>query len=107
MSISGTQRFCDDIEDMIGFAPGIYWRFCWKFAAPVFLLFIIIYGLWAYEPLTYEGYVYPAWANILGWAITGSSVIMIPAVAIIQFLLTPGCCSKVRVLQSQLRYMYL
>ncbi|KAL1490958.1 hypothetical protein ABEB36_011627 [Hypothenemus hampei] len=92
--IYGTQRFCDDIEDMIGFAPGIYWRFCWKFAAPVFLLFIIFYGLWFYEPLTYEDYVYPMWANALGWAITGSSVIMIPAVAIIQFLITPGCCAK-------------
>ncbi|XP_066245974.1 sodium-dependent dopamine transporter [Euwallacea similis] len=92
--IYGTQRFCDDIEDMIGFRPGLYWRFCWKFAAPVFLLFIIFYGLWFYEPLTYENYVYPTWANILGWGITASSVIMIPAVAIIQFLITPGCCAK-------------
>ncbi|XP_076253232.1 sodium-dependent dopamine transporter [Rhynchophorus ferrugineus] len=92
--IYGTQRFCDDIEDMIGFAPGIYWRFCWKFAAPLFLLFIIFYGLWYYEPLTYEDYVYPTWANVIGWLITGSSVIMIPAVAIIQFATTPGCCSK-------------
>ncbi|XP_030760417.1 sodium-dependent dopamine transporter isoform X2 [Sitophilus oryzae] len=92
--IYGTQRFCDDIEDMIGFAPGIYWRFCWKFAAPLFLLFIIFYGLWFYEPLTYENYVYPTWANVIGWLITGSSVIMIPTIAIIQFLITPGCCSK-------------
>ncbi|CAG9759494.1 unnamed protein product [Ceutorhynchus assimilis] len=92
--IYGTRRFCDDIQDMIGFAPGLYWRFCWKFAAPLFLLFIIFYGLWFYTPLTYEDYVYPPWANALGWAITGSSVIMIPAVAIIQLLITPGCCAK-------------
>ncbi|CAH2001028.1 unnamed protein product, partial [Acanthoscelides obtectus] len=92
--IYGTQRFCDDIRDMIGFAPGYYWRFCWKFAAPAFLLFIIVYGLLGYEPLTYEKYVYPSWANALGWAITGSSVIMIPGVALYMFLTTRGSCLK-------------
>lgn len=80
---------------MIGFSPGYYWRFCWKFAAPVFLLFIIVYGLLGYEPLSYENYVYPAWANVLGWMIAGSSVIMIPAVAIYKFITTPGSCLKV------------
>ncbi|KAF2887315.1 hypothetical protein ILUMI_18858, partial [Ignelater luminosus] len=77
--IYGTQRFCDDIKDMIGFAPGLYWRFCWRFAAPLFLMFIIVYGLLGYEPLSYEDYVYPEWANVLGWIIAGSSVAMIPA----------------------------
>ncbi|XP_017778563.1 PREDICTED: sodium-dependent dopamine transporter [Nicrophorus vespilloides] len=92
--IYGTQRFCDDIKDMIGFSPGIYWRFCWRFAAPVFLSFIIIYGLLGYEPLSYEDYVYPAWANMLGWAIAGSSVMMIPLVAIYKLLTTPGSFMK-------------
>ncbi|RZC40284.1 sodium-dependent dopamine transporter-like [Asbolus verrucosus] len=93
--IYGTQRFCDDIKDMIGFAPGYYWRFCWKFAAPLFLLFIIVYGLLGYEPLSYEDYVYPGWANVLGWLIAGSSVIMIPIVAIFKILTTPGSFIKV------------
>ncbi|XP_044259758.1 sodium-dependent dopamine transporter [Tribolium madens] len=92
--IYGTQRFCDDIKDMIGFAPGYYWRFCWKFAAPVFLLFIIVYGLLDYEPLSYENYVYPSWANILGWLIACSSVVMIPGVAIFKLLTTPGSFMK-------------
>lgn len=80
---------------MIGFAPGLYWRFCWRFAAPLFLMFIIVYGLLGYEPLSYEGYTYPAWANILGWAIAGSSVLMIPIVAIYKILTTPGSCYRV------------
>ncbi|CAH1378553.1 hypothetical protein MTP99_002379 [Tenebrio molitor] len=92
--IYGTQRFCDDIKDMIGFAPGYYWRFCWKFAAPVFLLFIIVYGLLGYEPLSYEDYVYPGWANVLGWLIASSSVVMIPLVAIFKILTTPGSFLK-------------
>ncbi|KAB0794952.1 hypothetical protein PPYR_11791 [Photinus pyralis] len=92
--IYGTQRFCDDIKDMIGFSPGIYWRFCWRFAAPLFLIFIIVYGLLGYEPLSYEDYVYPNWANVLGWFIAGSSVAMIPTVAIIKIIRTPGSCYK-------------
>ncbi|XP_055625133.1 sodium-dependent dopamine transporter isoform X2 [Toxorhynchites rutilus septentrionalis] len=88
--IYGTQRFCEDIRDMIGFTPGIYWRVCWKFVAPLFLLFIIIYGLIGYEPLRYEDYVYPPWANVLGWCIAGSSMIMIPLMAFYKLLVTPG-----------------
>lgn len=88
--IYGTNRFCEDIKDMIGFAPGFYWRVCWRFLAPLFLMFIIVYGLMGYEPLTYENYVYPTWANALGWAIAGSSVLMIPLVAIYQLIITPG-----------------
>ncbi|XP_062553443.1 sodium-dependent dopamine transporter isoform X1 [Armigeres subalbatus] len=88
--IYGTQRFCEDIKDMIGFAPGIYWRVCWKFVAPLFLLFIIIYGLIGYEPLSYEDYVYPPWANVLGWCIAGSSMIMIPLIAFYKLIVTPG-----------------
>ncbi|XP_067010554.1 sodium-dependent dopamine transporter isoform X2 [Anabrus simplex] len=88
--IYGTQRFCDDIKDMIGFSPGLYWRVCWRFLAPAFLMLIIVYGLIGYEALTYEQYVYPVWANVLGWFIAGSSIAMIPGVAIFKLLTTPG-----------------
>ncbi|KAI8038734.1 sodium-dependent dopamine transporter [Drosophila gunungcola] len=88
--IYGTNRFSEDIRDMIGFPPGRYWVVCWRFVAPIFLLFITVYGLIGYEPLTYGDYVYPRWANALGWCIAGSSVVMIPAIAIFKLLSTPG-----------------
>lgn len=88
--IYGCNRFCDDICDMIGFRPGIYWRVCWVFVAPIFLLFIIVYGLIYYEPLQYENYVYPDWANSLGWCIAGSSMSCIPLMAIYKLCVTPG-----------------
>lgn len=75
---------------MIGFTPGIYWRVCWKFIAPLFLLFIIVYGLMGHQPLVYESYTYPPWANLLGWGIAGSSMIMIPGMAIYKMIVTPG-----------------
>ncbi|XKL68412.1 hypothetical protein PGB90_003903 [Kerria lacca] len=88
--IYGTQRFCDDIKDMMGFVPGIYWRFCWRFAAPLFLMFIIVYGLIGYEPLKYENYEYPQWANIFGWLIACSSIAMIPGIAFYKLITTNG-----------------
>lgn len=93
--IYGTNRFCDDIRDMVGFYPGIYWRVCWKFIAPIFLLFIIVYGLYGHQPLQYDNYYYPDWANTLGWCIAGSSVIMIPLVAIIKICSTSGTFTQV------------
>ena len=33
----GLEQFCNDVEEMLGFRPGIYWRFCWKFVSPLFL----------------------------------------------------------------------
>ncbi|XP_065578295.1 sodium-dependent dopamine transporter-like isoform X2 [Artemia franciscana] len=88
--IYGIERFREDVKEMIGFKPGLGWLICWKFAAPIFLLVIIINGLIDYHPLTYDGYVYPAWANVMGWLVACSSVMMIPGVAIFKIIVTPG-----------------
>ncbi|KAG7208867.1 hypothetical protein KM043_015051 [Ampulex compressa] len=102
--IYGADRFCADIKDMIGFSPGLYWRVCWKFVAPIFLMFIIVYGLMGYEPLTYEDYVYPLWANVLGWLIATSSIAMIPGVAIYKIIVTPGSfVERLRILTTPWR----
>uniref|UniRef100_A0AAX7SHL5 Transporter n=1 Tax=Astatotilapia calliptera TaxID=8154 RepID=A0AAX7SHL5_ASTCA len=34
----GVDRFSEDIERMMGFKPGLYWRLCWKYVSPAFLL---------------------------------------------------------------------
>ena len=34
----GETRFCDDVELMIGSRPSLFWRVCWKYISPVFLL---------------------------------------------------------------------
>lgn len=35
---AGVDRFSNDIHQMMGFKPGLYWRLCWKFVSPAFLL---------------------------------------------------------------------
>lgn len=36
--ILGLEKFCDDVEQMIGHRPGLYWRICWKFISPMFII---------------------------------------------------------------------
>ncbi|KAG8431918.1 hypothetical protein GDO86_019320, partial [Hymenochirus boettgeri] len=35
--IYGLQRFCEDIEMMIGFQPSRFWKICWAFVTPTIL----------------------------------------------------------------------
>ncbi|GFQ89875.1 sodium-dependent dopamine transporter [Trichonephila clavata] len=55
---------------------------------------IIVYGLISYEPLSYEAYEYPPWANVFGMAMAASSVLCIPVVAIYKLITTPGTYSQ-------------
>lgn len=34
----GVRQFSDDIKQMTGQRPSLYWRLCWKFVSPCFLL---------------------------------------------------------------------
>lgn len=36
--VYGTDNFSRDIEKMLGHRPGIFWRICWKYISPFFLL---------------------------------------------------------------------
>uniref|UniRef100_A0A5S6Q3Q5 Uncharacterized protein n=1 Tax=Trichuris muris TaxID=70415 RepID=A0A5S6Q3Q5_TRIMR len=36
--IYGLDRFIENVRSMIGFKPGIFWRFCWAYASPLLLL---------------------------------------------------------------------
>ena len=56
---------------------------------------IMIFGFVMYEPLTYEEYEYPLWANLLGWGIAMSSIVCMPTLAVIQILRQSGTFSEV------------
>ncbi|XP_063169180.1 sodium-dependent noradrenaline transporter [Candoia aspera] len=86
----GVDRFSEDIQRMMGFKPGIYWRLCWKFVSPAFLLFVVLVSVINSKPLTYDQYTYPSWANSVGWVIASSSMILVPAYILYKLLKTPG-----------------
>ncbi|XP_063897702.1 sodium-dependent noradrenaline transporter [Helicoverpa armigera] len=86
----GLKRFSDDVEEMLGFRPGLYWRICWKFVSPTFIIGVVVFGLLYQQPLQYQHYTYPPWAVVLGWGLACSSILMIPVVAVYKLLSTPG-----------------
>ncbi|XP_054827051.1 sodium- and chloride-dependent glycine transporter 2 [Eublepharis macularius] len=88
--IYGLQRFCEDIEMMIGFQPSKFWRVCWAFVTPTILTFILCFSFYQWEPMTYGTYHYPGWSMVLGWLMLACSVIWIPIMFVIKMHIAPG-----------------
>uniref|UniRef100_A0A8C6TGN1 Transporter n=1 Tax=Neogobius melanostomus TaxID=47308 RepID=A0A8C6TGN1_9GOBI len=91
----GVDRFSDDIEQMMGFRPGLYWRLCWKYVSPIFLLFVVIASTVTATGLKYDDYVFPYWANVIGWGIAMSSMLLVPVYAVYKFCTVPGTLKEV------------
>uniref|UniRef100_A0A8C0D7L6 Transporter n=1 Tax=Balaenoptera musculus TaxID=9771 RepID=A0A8C0D7L6_BALMU len=88
--VYGLQRFCEDIEMMIGFQPNVFWKVCWAFVTPTILTFILCFSFYQWEPMTYGSYRYPNWSMVLGWLMLACSVIWIPIMFVIKMHLAPG-----------------
>ncbi|XP_077983175.1 sodium-dependent noradrenaline transporter-like [Glandiceps talaboti] len=86
----GVDRFSEDIKQMLGFKPSLWWRVMWKFVSPLFLAFIVTVSIVLYDPLKFDDYVYPIWANVLGWTIALSSMLLIPFVALVKIATEKG-----------------
>lgn len=84
------RQFSDDIKQMTGQRPSLYWRLCWKFVSPCFLLFVVVVSIVTFRPPHYGNYIFPEWANALGWAIAASSMSMVPIYAAYKFCSLPG-----------------
>ena len=48
----------------------------------LFFQLILVFSWINYKGSSYDDYIFPAWANVLGWCITFSSVVCVPIVAI-------------------------
>lgn len=90
----GLDRFCGNIEEMLGFRPGIFWRLCWKFITPTFLVAVILSGIVNQAPVEYHNYRYPTWAINMGWGLALSSVAMVPIVAAFKLCRAKGTCAE-------------
>ncbi|XP_012684313.2 solute carrier family 6 member 4a [Clupea harengus] len=95
----GTSRFCSDVQLMLGFAPGWFWRVCWAVICPCFLLFIIGSFLVFPPDVKLFHYNYPFWTTVLGYCIGVSSFICVPAYMVYLLLTTKGTF-KQRLLKS-------
>lgn len=78
MWVYGVRRFCDNLHFMIDYKPGMFWKVCWAFVAPVMLAAIFIYSMSQFEAPTYGGVEYPDWALYMGFCLAAVSVLQIP-----------------------------
>ncbi|XP_046826895.1 sodium- and chloride-dependent GABA transporter ine isoform X1 [Vespa crabro] len=88
----GVRRLCNNVKEMTGRVPSMYFQFCWLVAAPLLILAVWVFSLIDYEPPTYRNgeYEYPWWAEAIGWGIASLSLICIPAFAIYVFIKSDG-----------------
>ncbi|ESO12934.1 hypothetical protein HELRODRAFT_188048 [Helobdella robusta] len=80
--VYGCNRLYNDMEVMLGRKDVVWWKICWRFLTPAFILFVLIFTWADYKPATYGSYVYPRWADVMGWSMSLCSVIWIPIVAV-------------------------
>ncbi|XP_030584968.1 sodium- and chloride-dependent GABA transporter 2-like [Archocentrus centrarchus] len=81
--IYGADRFCTNIEGMIGYKPLSLIKYCWLYATPLICSGTLIFLLLRYTPMRFNNmYVYPWWAYCIGWFLAMSSLSMIPATVI-------------------------
>lgn len=49
-----------------------------------------------FKPLNYDDYVFPLWANWVGWGIALSSMVLVPAYSVYKFFSIRGSLREVR-----------
>ncbi|KAM9846437.1 sodium- and chloride-dependent GABA transporter 2-like [Aulostomus maculatus] len=77
--VYGADRFYGNIADMIGYRPFPLMKYCWRYITPLIIFGSFVFSIVKYSPLKFSStYVYPQWANILGWFIATSSLSLIP-----------------------------
>ncbi|XP_076607063.1 sodium- and chloride-dependent GABA transporter 2-like [Chaetodon auriga] len=77
--VYGADRFYSNITDMIGYRPLPFMKYCWAYITPFICFGTFIFSIVKYSPLKFSNtYVYPLWANILGWFIATISLSLIP-----------------------------
>lgn len=110
--IYGTDRFCKDIEFMLGFRPGFYWRACWKvvvstipsnrktkslitnlfiFQTPLIMISILIFTLNGFElPKDNNEKNFPTIVYVFGWSLTTLCLIQFPIFAFVSIIKQKG-----------------
>uniref|UniRef100_A0A8C2WQH2 Transporter n=1 Tax=Cyclopterus lumpus TaxID=8103 RepID=A0A8C2WQH2_CYCLU len=93
--VYGSDRFYLNIEDMIGYKPVFFIKWCWMILTPGICAAIFLFFLIKYKPLKYNNvYTYPDWGYGIGWFMAMSSMVCIPLGMVWKIWTTPGTFSE-------------
>lgn len=59
--------------------------------------FVVIASTLTSSGLKYDDYIFPNWANIVGWSVAMSSMVFVPLYAIYKFFSVPGTFREVSI----------
>nr|XP_061815861.1 sodium- and chloride-dependent betaine transporter-like [Nerophis lumbriciformis] len=87
--VYGADRFCDNIEDMIGYRPFPLLKYCWLFITPLLCVLTMLYDLTNTHSLMVYDYRPGTWASALASLLVLTPLICIPAFILITLCRNP------------------
>ncbi|KAL4660615.1 sodium- and chloride-dependent GABA transporter ine-like [Arapaima gigas] len=86
----GVRRLSDNIQEMRGNKPNVFFIACWTVISPVLVAVILVFSVIQFKPARYENYQYPPWCQGIGWIIAIASIVWIPLCALHTLWVLPG-----------------
>ncbi|XP_028322560.1 sodium- and chloride-dependent GABA transporter ine [Gouania willdenowi] len=86
----GVKRLSSNLKEMTGRGANIFFKLCWLIVAPVLITVLLIFSIIQFKPARYGDYVFPPWAQGVGWVIALASIVWIPLGAIHTLWVLPG-----------------